>query len=179
MSAIVLLVTQDRVLATRLIRSAPESDENPLTILGVDGLSEAMQTLELNDSVDAIIVDWDFLTTRNSDLLQALQNTAPQLPVIVLGGNPTRQQYMQLVENGAQDYLPKRSLDGETLARVVHSAIARKYRELMLFADQRRAQVIFSRHALERVQARTAVGVGAPAAIAEASLLQFTGAGHP
>jgi DNA-binding response OmpR family regulator len=153
MSAIVLLITQDLVLSARLQTPRSVFDENTLTIICVDRLAEAIRALEMNDSVDAIIMDWDLLATRGSEPLLTLQDAAPLLPVIVLGGDPTPRQYMQLLENGAQDCLPKRCLDGETLVRMVHGAIARKYRELMLFADQRCAQMIFAR-ALERAQAR-------------------------
>jgi len=48
---------------------------------------------------------------------------------------------MNLVEHGAQDYLLKHRLDANTLIGVVHSAIARKSREGILFCDMERAQV--------------------------------------
>src|ERR1700730_5638229 len=48
---------------------------------------------------------------------------------------------MNLVEHGAQDYLLKRRLDADTLIGMVHSAIARKSREGILFCDKERAQV--------------------------------------
>jgi diguanylate cyclase (GGDEF)-like protein/PAS domain S-box-containing protein len=48
---------------------------------------------------------------------------------------------MNLVEHGAQDYLLKRRLDADTLMGMVHSAIARKSREGILFCDKERAEV--------------------------------------
>jgi diguanylate cyclase (GGDEF)-like protein/PAS domain S-box-containing protein len=55
--------------------------------------------------------------------------------------DPNLLQQMNLVEHGAQDYLLKRRLDAETLVGMVHSAIARKSREGILFCDKERAQV--------------------------------------
>jgi diguanylate cyclase (GGDEF)-like protein/PAS domain S-box-containing protein len=141
MSALVLLITCDRDLTKRLSKSLSDFTDDALTIECVDRLSEATQRLNLNDSIAAVIMDWDLPATRGFETLLVLMGAAPHLPIIILGNDPNLLQQMNLVEHGAQDYLLKRRLDADTLICMVHSAIARKSREGILFCDKERAQV--------------------------------------
>lgn len=137
----VLLITRDRKLTDRLSRSLADFAGDTLTIESVDRLSDATQRLQQGDGVDAIIMDWDLPATPGFETLLVLMGQAPQLPIIILGDDSDRFQKMNLIEHGAQDYLLKRRLDADTLVDMVHSAIARKSREGMLFFDKERAQV--------------------------------------
>jgi diguanylate cyclase (GGDEF)-like protein/PAS domain S-box-containing protein len=141
MSALVLLITRDRDLLKRLTKFLSDCTEDALTIESVDRLSEATRRLNLNDSIDAVMMDWDLPTTRGFETLLVLMGAAPHLPIIILGDDPNLLQQMNLVEHGAQDYLLKRRLDADTLISMVHNAIARKSREGILFCDKERAQV--------------------------------------
>jgi diguanylate cyclase (GGDEF)-like protein/PAS domain S-box-containing protein len=141
MSALVLLITHDRDLWKRLTRSLSDFTDDALTVECVDRLSDATQRLNLDDSVEAVIMDWDLPATRGLETLLVLMGAAPHLPIIILGDDPNLLQQMNLVERGAQDYLLKRRLDADTLICMVHSAIARKSREGILFCDKERAQV--------------------------------------
>jgi DNA-binding response OmpR family regulator len=128
MSTLVLLITRDRDLTKRLAKSLSDFTEDALTIECVERLSEATQRLNLNDSVEAVIMDWDLPAMRGFETLLVLMGAAPHLPIIILGDDPNLLQQMNLVEHGAQDYLPKRRLDADTLICMVHSAIARAHR---------------------------------------------------
>jgi diguanylate cyclase (GGDEF)-like protein/PAS domain S-box-containing protein len=140
-SALVLLITRDRGLTERIALSLSDFNEDAITIECVDCLSEATQQLNLNDRIDAVIMDWDLPATTGFEMLVALMGKAPHLPIIILGDDPILLRQMNLVEHGAQDYLLKRRLDADTLIGMVHSAIARKSREWSLFCDKERAQV--------------------------------------
>jgi diguanylate cyclase (GGDEF)-like protein/PAS domain S-box-containing protein len=141
MSALVLLITRDRELTTRLTRSLSEFTGHALTIECVDRVSDATQRLNLDGSVAAVIMDWHLPAASGFDTLLVLVGVAPHLPIIILGDDPDLLQQMSLVEHGAQDYLLKRRLDAETLIGMVHTAIARKSREGVLFCDKERALV--------------------------------------
>jgi diguanylate cyclase (GGDEF)-like protein/PAS domain S-box-containing protein len=141
MSTLVLLITRDRNLTNRLTKSLSDFAGGALTIESVDRVSEATRRIKQNDGVDAVIMDWDLPGTRGFESLLVLLGAAPQLPIIILGDDPNLLQQMNLVEHGAQDYLLKRRLDADTLMGMVHSAIARKSREGILFCDKERAQV--------------------------------------
>jgi diguanylate cyclase (GGDEF)-like protein/PAS domain S-box-containing protein len=141
MSTLVLLITRDRNLTNRLNKSLSDFAGDALTIESVDCVSEATQRLKQNDGVDAVIMDWDLPATRGFETLLVLMGKAPQLPIIILGDDPNLLQQMKLVAHGAQDYLLRRRLDADMLMGMVHSAIARKSREDILFCDKERAQV--------------------------------------
>jgi diguanylate cyclase (GGDEF)-like protein/PAS domain S-box-containing protein len=141
MSTVVLLITRDRNLTNRLTKSLSDFAGDALTIEFVDRLSEATQRIKQNEDVGAVIADWDLPATRGFESLLVLMTAAPQLPIIIVGDDPNLLQQMNLVEHGAQDYLLKRRLDADTLVGMVHSAIARKSREGILFCDKERAQV--------------------------------------
>jgi diguanylate cyclase (GGDEF)-like protein/PAS domain S-box-containing protein len=141
MSTLVLLITCDRNLTNRLTRSLADVAGDAFTIESVDRVSEATQRLKQNEDVDAVIMDWDLPATRGFETLLVLMGAAPQLPIIILGDDPNLLQQMNVVEHGAQDYLPKRRLDADTLIGMVHRAIARKSRESKLFFDKERAEV--------------------------------------
>jgi diguanylate cyclase (GGDEF)-like protein/PAS domain S-box-containing protein len=141
MSTLVLLITRDRNLTNLLTKSLSDFAGGALTIESVDRVSEATQRIRQNDGIDAVIMDWDLPGTRGFESLLVLLGAAPQLPIIILGDDPNLLQQMNLVEHGAQDYLLKRRLDADTLMGMVHSAIARKSREGILFCDKERAQV--------------------------------------
>jgi diguanylate cyclase (GGDEF)-like protein/PAS domain S-box-containing protein len=141
MSTLVLLITRDRELTNRLTNSLSDFAGDALTIESVDRVSEATQRIKQNSGVNAVIMDWDLPATRGFESLLVLMGAAPQIPIIILGSDPNLLQQMNLVEHGAQDYLLKRRLDADTLIGMVHSAIARKSREGILFCDKERAQV--------------------------------------
>src|SRR6202046_4329586 len=140
-STLVLLITRDLNLTEHLTKSLSAFTGDTLSIESVDRVSDATQRLKQNDGVDAVMMDWDLPATRGFETLLVLMGAAPDLPIIILGDDPNLLQQMNLVEHGAQDYLLKRRLDADTLIRMVHSAIARKFREGILFCDKERAQV--------------------------------------
>jgi len=138
---LVLFVTRDLELKDRLNESLSEFAGDSLTVECVDRLSDATQRLKRNDGVGAVLMDWDLPTPRGFESLLLLLGADPEMPIIILGDDDNLLQQMNLVEHGAQDYLPKRRLDADTLIRMVHTAIARKSRERILFSDKERAQV--------------------------------------
>jgi DNA-binding NtrC family response regulator len=141
MSTLVLLITRDRHLTNRLAKSLSDFAGDALAIESVDHVSGATQRLKQNDGVDAVMMDWDLPGTRGLETLLVLMGAAPELPIIILGDDPNLLQQMNLIEHEAQEYLLKRRLDADTLIGMVHSAIARKSRERILFCDKERAQV--------------------------------------
>lgn len=140
-SILVLLITRDLNLQGRLNRLLLDFSGNTLTIESVDCVSVVTRRLGQNEGIDAVMMDWDLPSTRGFETLLFLMGAAPEMPIIILGDDPDLLQQMNLIEQGAQDYLLKRRLDADTLIGMVHGAIARKSRERILFGDKERAQV--------------------------------------
>jgi diguanylate cyclase (GGDEF)-like protein/PAS domain S-box-containing protein len=140
-STFVLLISRDRHLKDHLAKLLSDFAAELLTIEFVDRVSDATQRIKNNDGIDAVIMDWDLPATWGFETLLLLMGASPELPIIILGDDANLLQQMSLVEHGAQDYLLKRRVDADTIIGMVHSAIARKSRERILFCDKERAQV--------------------------------------
>lgn len=136
MSAIVLLVTQDCYLEMRLRNCMSDWSGCHLTILSVDTMTEAIERLDANDSIDAVILDCDLSGARELEPLHLMISASPHVPVILLGNDRSLLEQMNLVEYGVQDYLLKRHLNAETLVSVLFIAIARNYRYFRQFCQQ-------------------------------------------
>ncbi len=94
MSTLVLFVTRDRDLTKRLAESLSDFTDDALTIECVDRVSEATRRLKLDDSVEAVVTDWDLPATRGFKTLLVLMGAAPHLPIIILGNDPNLLQQM-------------------------------------------------------------------------------------
>jgi DNA-binding NtrC family response regulator len=140
MSAIVLCISQDRDLMKRLVYSCSAFDEDTLTLLCVDRLSNAFQRLRPNDCIDAVILDWDLPAPRGLEALLVLLGAAPHLPIIVLGGDPNLVRQLNPTEHGAQDYFLECRTNTDAVICIVHSAIARKSREMISCGDKTLAE---------------------------------------
>ncbi len=141
LSALVLLITRDQGLIERLRQFFPDPATDALVIEQVERLADATQRLQTAEQIQAAIIDWDLPDTKVFETFLALMAAAPQVPILILGADTNLLQQMNLVEQGAQDYLLKSRLDAAQLASAVHSSIARKSREDILFSDKERAQV--------------------------------------
>jgi hypothetical protein len=78
-SSRVLLVTRDRILTDRLVKSFSDFAGDTLTIEAVDRVSDATRRLNQNDGVDAAMMDWDLPATRGFETLLLLMRAAPDL----------------------------------------------------------------------------------------------------
>jgi diguanylate cyclase (GGDEF)-like protein/PAS domain S-box-containing protein len=141
LSTRVLLITQDHNLKRRISKLLSDFAGHTLAVESVERAAEAAERLKQKHGVDAVIMDWVLAASGGIEALQLLMEMAPEVPVIVVGDDPNLLQQMSLIEHGAQEYLIKRRLDADSLARIVRSAIARKARERTLFSDKVRAQV--------------------------------------
>ena len=88
-------------------------------------LSAADEALS-EPGLDCVILDLGLPATAGLGALARVQEQAPDLPVIVLGGEQNDEVAVQAVHEGAQDYLLKRDATGEVLLRSIRYAIERK-----------------------------------------------------
>jgi diguanylate cyclase (GGDEF)-like protein len=166
MSAVVLCISHDRDLMRRLADSDSDFAKDTLTILCVDRFSEAARRLSRNESIDAVILDWDVQDIRGLEAFLVLLGAVPHLPIIVLGDEPSLAQQMDLIEHGAQDYLLKRRANTDAVICMVHSAIARKSRERTFLCDKTRAETTSNSIGDPLRSSAAKSGVGFPAPVA-------------
>jgi diguanylate cyclase (GGDEF)-like protein/PAS domain S-box-containing protein len=121
-----VLLIEDSLTDARLIREAL-SREAPsgFEVQHVARLGEGIERLARRD-VDVVLLD---LTLPDSEGMATLSTTAAAagpVPILVLTGLDDDDLAHQAMRAGAQDYLPKGSLDGHSLARALRHAIERK-----------------------------------------------------
>jgi DNA-binding NarL/FixJ family response regulator len=98
--ALTLLVTRDR----GLIESVAESSEvESLAIEYVDRLADATDRLNLQDAVQALVVDLSQFDKHGLEALRVLIHAAPNTPVLVVGDDNDLTPHAALLAQGAQE----------------------------------------------------------------------------
>lgn len=103
-------------------------DPRPL-LCRVRALAEALTALERTncyDPFDIILLDLSLPDSLGADTYTRIAESAPLSPITILSGNDDRQLAVNLVHRGAQDYLPKDSLNSELLTRSILYGLERQ-----------------------------------------------------
>lgn len=100
-----------------------------------DRLSDGLEYLKSND-VDIILLDLNLPDSSGLDTLTSMIDATERLPIVVLTGLGDGQIGIDSIQEGAQDYLVKDEVTGDTLVRTIYHAIERNRLE----NEQRRRQ---------------------------------------
>jgi diguanylate cyclase (GGDEF)-like protein len=79
--------------------------------------------------IDVVLLDLGLPDSVGLDTFTTVNTQAPQVPILVLTGLDDEALAVQVVQQGAQDYLVKGQADGDSLARAIRYAIERKRAE--------------------------------------------------
>ena len=108
-----LLLVEDNPGDARLIkehlrelRHSQGIEQTQIELSHVETLSDAMDQLEAA-TPEAVLLDLSLPDSAGSDTLASVCSKYPNIPVIVLTGLEDEQLAVALLEEGAQDYLPK------------------------------------------------------------------------
>ncbi|GJQ50046.1 putative diguanylate cyclase [Candidatus Kuenenia stuttgartiensis] len=94
-------------------------------------LSSALQKLE-NDFIDVILLDLSLPDSQGLKTFCSIQAHASRTPIVVLSGLGDEEVAVEALKKGAQDYLIKGKIDGDSLARTMRYSMERKQIELEL-----------------------------------------------
>ncbi len=108
---------------------------------------------------DVVLTDLDVPDSGGVDTVTALHRAAPEMPIVVLTGQPDEALGVAALRRGAQDYLLKGQVEPSLLARTLRHAIERK--RLLVELDRARGELE------ERVRERTAALVEANRSLRE------------
>lgn len=124
-------------------------------------LSAAIAALAKNNGrgFDVVLTDLDVPDSGGVDTVTALHRAAPDMPIVVLTGQPDKALGVATLRRGAQDYLIKGQVEPTLLARTLRHAIERK--RLLVELDRARGELE------ERVRERTAALVEANRSLRE------------
>lgn len=127
-----LLLVEDNPGDARLIkehlrelRHSQGIKQTQIELSHVETLSDAMDQLEAA-TPDAVLLDLSLPDSAGSDTLASVCSKYPKIPVIVLTGLEDEQLAVALLEEGAQDYLPKGRVTAELLGKSLQYAVVRQ-----------------------------------------------------
>ena len=125
---IAVLLVEDNAGDARLIEEALRSVEGPpFSVEWVQRLSEGIERLDQH-RVDVVLLDLSLPDSQGLDTIITMHTHAPRVPILVLTGQEDEALAVEAVQEGAQDYLGKRHIQGDNafLVRAIRYAIERK-----------------------------------------------------
>ncbi len=126
-----ILLIEDNILEAKLLQELlSESQTHSFNWFHVQRLSKALELLNSchknSSPYDIIFLDLSLPDSTELDSLQALTNQVNYLPIVVLTNTEDDQLAIKAINQGAQDYLVKRTVTYESLRRSLYYAIERK-----------------------------------------------------
>lgn len=140
--AVNVLLIEDDISYAGLVRILLNANlEQDCEVVMATSLAEGLAQLSHHEDFDAVLLDLTLPDSEGLDTLQRLIFAYPSATVIVLTGAADREQGIQAVRTGAQDYLVKNEFEPAELARVIRFSIERKQVLMRLEEAQRIAKV--------------------------------------
>lgn len=127
----VLLVEDNRADAVLLQSMLADAGVVSLEFTWADRLEEALDRIR-QENFDVVLLDLKLPDSRGEATLERLQETARQIPIVVLTGLEDEALAIRAIRRGAQDYLVKGTLNGRSIARAIRYAMDRKRAEQQL-----------------------------------------------
>src|SRR5262245_30862738 len=120
-----VLLVEDNVSYAKLIKHGLRSDRAyKVGVQHVQRLSAASECLE-RMTIDVAVVDLSLPDSSGHETFQALRAAAPNVPIVVLTGLDDAHLALELLKQGAQDYLLKHEVEPKLLIRSLRYAIER------------------------------------------------------
>ncbi len=130
----VLLVEDQDIEAMLVSRVLRHAIHDSFTVEHANSLADAFQMLAAND-FDVCLLDLGLPDGVGIDSLHQLRSVDARLPIVVLTGSDDERLGLNAIENGAQDFLAKESINGRLLIRSLRFAITRQRKMLGFAAD--------------------------------------------
>ena len=137
-----VLLVEDNLGDARLLREMFRDQDSPgdIQLAHVESMGDAEKYLAAH-TVNVILLDLGLPDAQGLQAVLRAQAVAPRVPLVVLTGTDDEFLALQVLKEGAQDYLIKGQIETRGLLRALRYAIERKMMEEALFAEKERAQV--------------------------------------
>ncbi|HEY9759956.1 MAG TPA: ATP-binding protein [Oculatellaceae cyanobacterium] len=139
--------TQDAELLQEYLEDACRT---PIAVQWETRLAQGLKRLQ-EDRFDVVLLDMNLPDSKGLETLSSALQQSPSTPFVILSGLDDETTAIDAVQQGAQDYLVKGSIDGDLLLRSLSYAVERKL--LQEQALQRLAEA-------EHVKAKLAAALG-------------------
>ena len=136
----ILLMENDPATVGKIRTALAGGESGPFELKCVGLLSEGLERLNKR-GIAAVLLDLSLPDSRGIGTFEKLFAAAPDVPILILGGDASEAQAKDAVGRGAQDYLLPDHLDSYSLPRALRNAIERKAVEDALYVEKERALV--------------------------------------
>jgi diguanylate cyclase (GGDEF)-like protein/PAS domain S-box-containing protein len=136
----ILLIESDPVAANEIRAALAATGSGSFDVEWVLQLSGGLERLS-KKGIAAILLALSLPDSQGIETFNKLFAAAPDVPILILGGNVPEALAKEAVGRGAQDYLLPGHLDSYSLPRALRNAIERKAVEDALFVEKERAVV--------------------------------------
>lgn len=127
----ILLIEDNQGDAVLIREYLKTSDPTKFDVEHKKSLAEGIAEIE-NCIYEIILLDLGLPDSQGLKTLHAVDEKAPDVPIVLLTGLDDEALALEAVGMGAQDYLVKGQVDSNLLARSIRYAIARKHSEMEL-----------------------------------------------
>ena len=127
-----VLLVEDNPGDARLVReSLAEVGARRFNLTHVERLEDAIRQLE-RDRYDVVLLDLLLQDSQRLGTLMAIHQQAPRVPIVVFTGLEDDVVGLWALSEGAEDYVVKGNVSGDSLAYTIRDAIERHGKEQQL-----------------------------------------------
>ena len=136
----ILLIESNAAAASTIVAMLAAAGSDSFNVECVHHLSEGLECLNKR-GIAAVLLRLSLPDSEGIDTFDKLFVAAPDVPILILGGNHQEALAKQAVARGAQDYLLPDHVNAYSLPRALRNAIERKSIEDALYVEKERALV--------------------------------------
>ena len=136
----ILLIENDPAAANEIRTALTAAGGSSFDVEWVRLLSDGLERLSKR-GIAAVLLELCLPDSEGIETFDKLFTAAPDIPILILGGNANEALAKEAVGRGAQDYLLPGHLDSYSLPRALRNAIERKAVEDALYVEKERALV--------------------------------------
>ena len=119
-----VLIVEDSPLHARILQSLIPGDWDAVEVLGANTLESALEVASRRGP-DCIILDLILPDADGTVSLEALQSVVPGVAIVVVSASRDPQVAMQVIAQGAHEFLSKWDFSSDELTTAITLAVAR------------------------------------------------------
>lgn len=124
-----ILLIEDSPREASLFEQFLQQAEETFEVIHVTRLDEGFSRLQ--EKIGVVLLDLDLPDSQGIETIRALHARSPHIPVVVLSDRVDRNLASRVIQEGAQDCLPKSNVDVDSLTRCIRYAIERTHRQIV------------------------------------------------
>lgn len=154
-----VLIIEDNEEHAQLLEKLLGTSEYPHFRVSIaHAVADGVQKLK-SDGVDMVLLDLTLPDCQGAPTFQKVSDLVPDLPIVILSGISDVTVAIEMVQQGAQDYLVKGHVDNHLLLRSIQYSIARKRAEVALKLAHDELEARVKERTVELSDANMQVGV--------------------